>query len=354
MYNRRILLIGPCDPGALAGSYRRAFERLGYEVFAFDSERAYRQDAWFAQNRILRRALRKVLWDRLNRSALEIAWCVQPIMILAVKCCWLEAETVCRLRTTLRIPVVNYYPDHPYSGVPLDPRTGASTQRRNLIEVLRQYSAVWVWEQGLARRLSQDGVRARFLPFGVDSDLFYPRPEHPPVCAECGQPHEVVFIGHHNPKRGQHIGAIRGHSVGLWGDGWRRMGESKSGLHRIHRAPVFGADVAQIYSCASVALNIVGDLNIPGHNMRTFEIPASGGIMLAHYTAEQTEFFPEDEAAAYYRTPAELDEKIEGLLHHAQMRQSIRRNALRLAAAHAYTERAAVMLRQLELPVTKP
>ena len=32
--------------------------------------------------------------------------------------------------------------------------------------------------------------------------------------------------------------------------------------------------------------------------------------MLARYSAEQDEFFPENEAAVYYRSPAELDDKI--------------------------------------------
>ena len=38
--NRKILVIGPLNEGALAESYARAFERLGMEVVRFDSERA--------------------------------------------------------------------------------------------------------------------------------------------------------------------------------------------------------------------------------------------------------------------------------------------------------------------------
>lgn len=348
MNNRRILLIGPCDPGALAGSYARAFERLGYEVFSFDSDRAYRDGAWLAHNRVLRRVLRKVLWDRLNRSAWEIALCVQPVMILAVKCCWLEADTVRKLKT-LRIPVTNYYPDHPYCGVPLDPRNGASTQRRNLIEVLREYSTVWVWEQELAQRLCHDGVSAQFLPFGVDPDLFYPQPSPPSACEECGAAHNIVFVGHHNPTRGRHIGAITRHSVALWGSGWKRMHGTADRFHRIHGARTFGADTARIYSRAAVSLNVLGDLNVPGHNMRTFEIPASGGVMLARYTPEQAKFFPEDDAAAYYRTPAELDDKMDRLVRDCVLASKMRRNALRIAGVHTYSERAVSILRDCEL-----
>ena len=61
----------------------------------------------------------------------------------------------------------------------------------------------------------------------------------------------------------------------------------------------------------SGSLNVLNAENLGGPNMRTFEIPASGGVMLARYSPEQDEFFPEGEAALYYRSPAEIDDKID-------------------------------------------
>lgn len=83
--------------------------------------------------------------------------------------------------------------------------------------------------------------------------------------------------------------------------------------------------------------------------MRTFEIPASGGIMLAPYSDAQAEFFPENEAAAYYRSPEELDGKIDWLLSDATLRERIRHNAIRLAASQTYDHRAAELLRHVGL-----
>ncbi len=67
--SQKVLVIGPLEEGALAQSYARAFERLGLEVARFDSERALRQASRFTGNRVLRRALRSVLWNRVNREA---------------------------------------------------------------------------------------------------------------------------------------------------------------------------------------------------------------------------------------------------------------------------------------------
>ena len=73
--------------------------------------------------------------------------------------------------------------------------------------------------------------------------------------------------------------------------------------------------------------------------------------MLARYSAAQAEFFPENEAAAYYRSRAEIDTKIEWLLGDDSLRQSIRQNAVQLAAPQTYDQRAAQVLRDAGLAV---
>ena len=342
-------------PGALESSYVAAFERLGYEPFCFDAEKFYRTGASFAHYRFLRRAFRGLLWDRMNRTALEIAACIRPCMVFAVKCCFLAPATVRSMRNKLGIPVTNFYPDHPYCGVPLNPRNGASTQRRNLIETFREYSTVWIWEKQLARRLRRDGVEAHYLPFAVDRDQFNPENLKARIgdwsgCGECRSGHQVVFVGHYNARRGQHVSRIRKHEVALWGNGWTRMSSRRWSHHRLHHAPVAGRQMASLYRWAAVSLNIVGDLNIPGHNMRTFEIPASGGVMLSRYTEEQAEFLPEDEAAAYYRTPEELDAKIARLIGDRELNVRLRGNGMRLMFDHCYERRASAILKHLTLP----
>jgi spore maturation protein CgeB len=104
-----------------------------------------------------------------------------------------------------------------------------------------------------------------------------------------------------------------------------------------------------MYGAAAVSLNVLNAENLGGPNMRTFEVPGSGGVMLARYSEAQAEFFPENEAAAFYRSPEELDAKIDWLLGDAALRERIRRNAVRLAASQTYDHRAAEVLRQVGL-----
>lgn len=340
----RILIIGAFGPGELARSYARGFEQLGLDVFRFDSDQAYLEASRFAGNRYVRRALRPWLWHTVNRSTIAVARAVRPQIVLAIKAAYLNPDTIQLIRRELGVPFVNYYPDNPYCGVPLNPRK-TSAQRRDLLRVLQHYSRVWTWEPALAQRLCGDGVTAAYLPFGFDDDL--DRPGAPAACRECGGDHRVVFVGQHSDKREDHLWAVQRHAVALWGARWPRAGRRFDGRHAIHRAGTFGAAAAPLYAAADVSLNVVDDLNMPGHNMRTFEIPGCGGVMLATHTAEQAALFPDGEAALYYRNPAEIDGLIERVRSKPDLAGRLRRNGQAIARDHSYQRRAETMLAEL-------
>ena len=348
--NRKVLVIGPLSEGALAETYARAFERLGMEVVRFDSEVALRRASRFSGNRILRRAMRARLWNVVNREATEIALRVQPALIFAVKCSFFHPETICQIRRSTGAPFVNHYPDHPYIGVRWSPRE-ASALRRDLIAVFREYSIVWMWERALMQRLQRDGVEAKYLPFAVDPELF--RQQSQPnneglYCDVCKVTHDVAFVATYSRARCAEVAAIRRHKVAIWGNNWPAQWSTSSGQHRVHQ-PVWGSAVSSIMAKAAVSLNVLNAENLGGPNMRTFEIPGSGGVMLARYSPEQDEFFPEGEAAMYYRPPEEIDDKIDELLRDRDLRERIRRNAIQLAAAQTYDVRAATVLRECGL-----
>jgi len=344
---KTVLIVGLFSKGALGTSFAAAFQRLGYEVCRFDYDEAYCSCSRLSRNRVLRRALRSFLWDRMNLITSELASGLKPSLILAVKAPYLHPETLRNLRLSLGIPVVNYYPDNPYCGVPWDPRK-TSAQRHDLLDALREYSHVWIWQPDMAARLRGDGVNAGCMPFACDAEVYHP---HPPsrskTCSECPGDHQVVLVGQHNAKREDHVRSVRTHSVALWGARWTRIGSQLCDRHHVHREEAFGAVSSRIYSLSAVSLNIVDDLNIPGHNMRTFEIPASAGVMLSTYTKEQADIFPENDAACYYRHKEELDSKIECLLHDDALRDRISRNALRIAGDHTYERRVASILHEL-------
>jgi len=351
--NRRVLVIGPLDSGALALSYARAFERLGMEVVPFDSECALHAASRFTGIRILRRAMRRRLWNAVNREALRIARETKPALIFAVKCSFFDGETVSDIRRLTGAPFVNHYPDNPYIGITWDPRE-ASALRRDLIEVFRQYSMVFMWGRTLLERLQRDGVEARYLTFAVDPELFQPQAVGEGLdCERCHTSHDVAFVATYSRSRCDEVAAIRRHTIAVWGNNWPHDWRGPAGQHRAH-PPVWGSDVSRIYARAPVSINVLNRENLGGPNMRTFEIPGSGGCMLARWSPAQHGIFPEGEAAAYYRSPGEIDDKLDELLRDRDLRARLRRNATRIAAGETYDVRAETVLRECGLPVPNP
>ena len=318
--NRRILVIGPMQTGALAQSYARAFERLGMEVVRFDSERAL-QSQPYSGNRILRRVTRASAWNAVNREALNVARDTKPALIFAVKCTFFHAETIREIRRLTGAPFVNYYPDNPYIGLRLDPRE-ASALRRDLIEVFRQYTMVFMWEHSLLQRLISDGVEARYVPFAVDPELFQPQAV---ICfractaRSARRPHDRGLRRYLQPQPRAEVSCdLRVTPLASGAANWPSRWRTLTGQHRAH--PAVCGQRGQRHLCSRhVSLNVLNAESLEGHNMRTFEIPASGGVMLARYTAAQDELFPENEAAAYYRSPGEMDDKIDASVRRSRL-----------------------------------
>lgn len=334
--SKTLLVVGPFGAGQLPLSFARAFESLGYGVVCYDSDAAYLQRTRVVRHRLVRRLLRSHLWNAMNREVLDLVTRVRPDAVLAVKGTFLHPRSIAVIRDRLAVPIANYYSDNPYCGVPWNPRK-SSAQRRDLVAALREYTKVWIWERGMAARLEADGVRSAYLPFGVDPGVFRPLPGGD--CERCKRRHDLVFIGQHSDKRQAHLAAVR-RPVAIWGSRWARAESALGDRHRIHPEARFGEDCARAYTTASVSLNIVDDLNMPGHNMRTFEIAASGGLMLATYTPEQAEMFPPGEAALYYDRPEDMDRILDEVLEDAAVLQRMRQAALALSANHDYRERA--------------
>ena len=341
----KLLLIGPFRPGDLPESYALAFQDLGHEVFRFDSDRAYFQSAFFAANRYLRRLFRRHLWDRVNRTTTEVVRSVRPDLVVAFKTSYLDPETIRNIRIREHTPIVNYYPDNPYCGVPLDPRK-TSALRSDLIDCLREYTHVFIWGEEMADKLRADRVKASCLPFGADIHYFKPGIRY--RCPECDTEHDIAFVGQYNDKRQRHIDAVRRHDVALWHGSWERARRAFNGRHILHTHEVWGPQCAAAYFTAKVSLNVVSDINIPGHNMRTFEIPASGGVMLSVFTEAQAAIFPAGEAALYYRDPSEIDEILERAMGDDALRERIKNSALRIAAENTYEHRAKELIRYVK------
>jgi spore maturation protein CgeB len=182
--------------------------------------------------------------------------------------------------------------------------------------------------------------RVHYLPFGYDETLFASP-------AQCGDTpaHDVLFVGGADADRVAYLTEFMRHgpAVAVAGGYWER--------YAAFRAHALGTKSPEIIraltAAAKVNLCLVRRANRDGHVMRSFEIAAAGGCMLAQDTEEHREILgPEGEAVVFFRDAKEAAHRARALLSDSSERKRLAAGLHRriVAGAHTYAHRLATML----------
>lgn len=337
----RILLYGHAERGRLGASYRRAFERLGWEVEVYDVGELERHLRPWLRTRIGRRltadslTLRRLGSRPWNVRLRERARALEPDLTFLIGGRMVMPETVRAVREVSGRVIV-FFPDAP--------TPGASQARPEQIEVAREAHRVFVWSRRLAAKLEEEAAGpVDYLPFAWDPEVFPHLPEA--AALDC----DVVFVGGWDRARERRLEPVaRDFDLRIWGpDYWGDRTRPESHVREAWQGRALrGEEGSQVIAGAPIALNVLREQNLPdGTNMRTFEIPGAGGFSLASRSSGATEILPEREAAAYFGTEEELLERIRRYLDDPQARREVASEAHRIVAAgHRYADRARQVL----------
>lgn len=338
-----VFLIGEFGQGRLGLYYARAFQALHWQVVCYDAWAGYARPRLLKRSRVLRRVLRPFLWAVMCREVVHQVRRSRVELVIVFKGAFLGLKAVQCLKSAAGVPVVNVYPDSPYD---------RWTLRANVVRVLSEFDRIYIWGKHLVPRLRKDGVpRATYLPFGYDPDDYHPRSI--PWKTQCGKTHAVVFIGQRYPKREEWLSALADLDLGIWGHGWLKSSLTAAPRACIHKERIHGPEVGAVYSRARVAINVLHDSNMPGHNMRTFEIPACGTVMVTEATDEIEGFFPVGRACLAASNPIGLRQEVERALADPLLANAIADQGLQLARVHTYVARVATILADLGFAETE-
>jgi spore maturation protein CgeB len=290
----RIAIVGADDNGSLTRSFVRGSRDRGHEAVAVFSDHLVA--GWrplFLARRLSAEAPLAALFLRsLERRLVEFA----PELILVVKGRFITRASIDRIRARIGCPLLNYYPDHPLWPGHGDPA---------LIAALRSYDEVVVWADHVAAALDSSGVNTRVVGFGFDPGTYAP------PAALLARRYDAVLIGQRYEERASFVSALSGMQALISGVGWKH---TEGGDSVFVDAKTFrGDEICRLYWHSAVALNILAPWNVPAHNMRTFEIPASETVMVATRTPEHERLFGDD-AAILVDTPDEARARILALL----------------------------------------
>jgi spore maturation protein CgeB len=191
-------------------------------------------------------------------------------------------------------------------------------------------------------------IKTAFLPFGFElSEAEYAAVESAPEI------HKICFIG--NPGKTR-INTIRylatsGFEVDVYGHGWNQTALKKIKNVNIFDA-VYGQEFWKKLRQYRVQLNIFRKHNVGSHNMRSFEIPAIGGIQLAPYSAELADLFTEGKEIFFYRNDEDLLKQAIKLISAPSASIEEYRQAARdrsMTSSYSYRDRAITVYENLKI-----
>ena len=153
---------------------------------------------------------------------------------------------------------------------------------------------------------------------------------------------KVCFAGNPDSKRAGFIENVAraGIEIDVYGNHWSRFVNNP--LVVVHQ-PVYGAAFWKILSRYRVQLNLMRTHNEGSHNMRSFEVPAIGGIMLAPDTQDHRLYFKDREEVFLFSTLDNCVELAHFILSLSKAEaEGIRQNARAksLFAGYSYKARA--------------
>ena len=234
---------------------------------------------------------------------------------------------------------LNINPDDPYNKV------SRAATNLNVVESLSFFDAYFIWSLSIAEKLREGGCnKVIYLPFGYDEMFHVPN-----KISIQNYSTGLAFIGSWDKEREYLLTQLAGINVDvkIYGNGWGGAARSFPFRSSISPGSVFGQDMAAIMASSAVCLNPLRAQNKGAHNMRTFETPAMGGLMLTSRTEAQQGFFPENEACYMYGDIEELKKKIEYIIRNKQEAKQVRARGMELVAKHRYTNRVRYLLKEM-------
>jgi spore maturation protein CgeB len=321
---KRILLVASNRQYEVGSFLRKAFPALPYQ-FCFVDDAVYSKGLSSTYvGRIYHRILgRPLYYRRFNQVLLHTALQFQPDLLLTTKGSYISAETLWEIKARTNALLVNYATDDPFN-----PRNSTP----DILSAIPIYDLYACTKRAIMSDVKKAGCKSvAFVPFGYEPSMHYPE--------KCTSNEEQVrfagdlaFIGGADSDRSsifRRLAAENTVSLALYGGYWDR----DRALKRYHRGTVYARDYRLALGESKICLGLVRRANRDGHSMRTFEIPACGGFMIAERTEEHLEFFEEDKEVAFFGSDDELIDKI---------RYYIRRDKLRRQMADAARKRLLV------------
>lgn len=303
-----------------------------YTTLLYDSKglflKYYHKSIW---NKVLVRMNVGTIFNRINKDLLGVIDEFNPDIILVFKGMEILPSTLIYAKSK-NIYLVNYNPDNPFIF------SGRGSGNSNVKKSMSLFDLHITYDKWIKEKIEKTyQLPVRLLPFGfeIHSLLLHKVLNEKEIKKTC-------FVGMPDKYRASFIKKLAqaGIEIDVYGLHWSKFLKHKN-ITVFN--PVFDDELYQTLYKYRIQLNYMRPHNMNSHNMRTFEIPAIGGIQLAPDTVDHFMFFNNNKEIFTYSDIQDCILKIKYLLSLSDKdAQVIRRNAKEksISSKYSYKDRA--------------
>ena len=202
-------------------------------------------------------------------------------MIIIVKGLYITKNFILNIKKiSPKSKIINIYPDDP---------TNTSTRNisnKKVIECIELFDFFCHYSERVMKKIKKLKPKSKllYLPLGYDEFL---HKRYKKNIKDIKKYKDTVnFIGSYDDERFNILKSLNYKNLLIAGSNWKNI----DSLQR----PIFQKELSTIISNSLVSINILRDQCKNSHNMRTFEIPAMGGLMLTTRSKQQNFYFKEN------------------------------------------------------------
>jgi hypothetical protein len=329
----KILMTDSKNDRLLAHFYSRHLREIpGVQLFSLDYVDKLNRLNKSVINRVAQRVLPYIFLKQINRNIIRSVETFKPDLVWIFKGMEIFPETL-EYAKKRGIKLVNYNPDHPFFFAASGSGNAFVKNSIPLYDLHLSYS-----REILKDLWSSYQIKGEYLPFGfeISEQIFNHSASVPEIEKAC-------FVGCADDERHRVVQLLlkQGIAVDVYGPGWDKYFKSNGKLKV--SSGVYNDYLWTVIRSYRVQLNVFRQQNRNSHNMRSFEIPGIGGIMLAPWSEEHVSFFVPDREAFFYRNDEDLIQLAHEILALEKNRAGGIRQAARLRSVqdgYSYAERS--------------
>ena len=268
----------------------------------------------FINNKLLKKRNVRLLSEELVQQISA----VKPEICLVFKGMHYSPECLASIKRE-GTKLVNLNPDHPT-------KYGPNQGNQNVKESISLFDLYITFSEIIKNELENSCTDSNcaVIPFGygLTRQQFNSLANVPEINRAC-------FVGMADKHRARKLNTLATENtpIDVYGKGWFKY-KLQLGKYVRTFPEITGMDYWRVLKAYRVQLNLLRYQNTGMHNMRSFEIPGAGGIMLCPYTDEHANYFNDGSQIFLYSSTAEAKCKLGMLLRMEKQRvNEVRRSA---------------------------